>query len=150
MFNGSFMLLPRDGSSRGHGWEVTTPEQRKAFGEALQQALDHAGMSGRSLAGTLGLSATAVSKWLRGRTTPSPETVAHAERVLDTSPGALSGALGYVILEASADRRAPSVAEAVEADPRLGPKERAVLLTVYRELIRQYARARAEPTGPTS
>jgi transcriptional regulator with XRE-family HTH domain len=129
---------------------LATPEQREAFGKALQQALDDAGMSGRGLAGALGLSPTAVSKWLRGRTTPSPDTVARAERVLKTSPGALSSALGYVILEASADRRAPSVAEAVKADPRLGPKERAVLLTVYRELIRQYATARSEPTEPTS
>jgi len=129
---------------------VTTPEQRKAFGEALQQALDDAGMSGRGLAGALGLSPTAVSKWLRGRTTPSPEMVARAEGVLDTSPGALSGALGYLILDASADRRVPSVAEAVKADPRLGTKERAVLLTVYRELVRQYATARSEPTEQTS
>lgn len=144
------MLLPPVTNSEESSWGVTAPEQRKAFGEALQQALDHAGMSGRSLAGALGLSPTAVSKWLRGRTTPSPETVARAESVLDTSPGALSGALGYVILEASADRRAPSVAEAVKADPRLGPKERAVLLTVYRELVRQYATARSEPTKPTS
>jgi transcriptional regulator with XRE-family HTH domain len=143
------MLWARHGSSEGHSWEVTTPEQRKAFGEALKEVLDHAGMSGRGLAGALGLSPTAVSKWLRGRTTPSPETVAHAERVLDLDPGALSSALGYVILEASTNRQAPSVVKAVEADPRLGPKERTVLLTVYRELVRQYARARSEPTEPT-
>jgi transcriptional regulator with XRE-family HTH domain len=142
--------LARGDDSSGSPQRVTTPEQRKAFGEALQQVLDHAGMSGRGLAGALGLSPTAVSKWLRGRTTPSPETVARAERVLDTSAGALSGPLGYVVLDALPNRRAPSVAEAVKADPRLGPKERAVLLTVYRELVRQYATARSEPTEPTS
>jgi transcriptional regulator with XRE-family HTH domain len=142
------MLLPGD-SGEGHGWEVTTPEQRKAFGEALHQALDRAGMSGRGLAGVLGLSPTAVSKWLRGRTTPSPEKVAHAERVLDVEPGALSSPLGYVALDPSTDRQAPSVAKAIEADPRLGPKERAVLVTVYRELVRQYANARSESTEPT-
>jgi transcriptional regulator with XRE-family HTH domain len=128
---------------------VTTPEHRKAFGEVLQQALDRADMSGRSLAGALGLTAAAVSKWLRGRTTPSPETVARAERVLDLDPGALSSVLGYVVLDASTERQAPSVSKAIEADPRLGPKERAVLLTVYGELIRQYARGRSEPTEST-
>jgi transcriptional regulator with XRE-family HTH domain len=129
---------------------VTTPEQRKAFGEALQQALDDAHMSGRGLARSLGLSPTAVSKWLRGRTTPAPETVARAESLLRVSPGVLSSPLGYVTLEASAGRQPSSVAEAVKADPRLGPREQAVLLTVYRELVQQYAAARAEPTEPTS
>jgi transcriptional regulator with XRE-family HTH domain len=129
---------------------VVTPKQREAFGEALGEVLAEARISGRGLARALGLSPTSVSKWLRGKTTPPPETVARTESLLNLSPGTLSGPLGYVVTDASVAPRASSVAEAVKADPRLGPRERAVLLTVYRELIRQYAATRSDQAEPTS
>lgn len=129
---------------------MATPEQREAFREALRQGLDEARMSGRGLARALGLSSASVSKWLSGRATPPPSTVARAESLLNVSPGTLSSPLGYLVLDPSVDHRPASVQEAVKADPRLGPQERAVLLAVYRELLRQYATARSEPTKPTS
>jgi transcriptional regulator with XRE-family HTH domain len=121
---------------------VTTAEQRKAFGEALRQALDDARMSGRTLARELNLAPASVSKWLRGKTTPPPETVAQVEGCLRLSPGTLSRPLGYVLVNELSDHGPSSVAEAVNSDQNLGPQERAVLLAVYRELIRQYGAAR--------
>lgn len=123
---------------------MTTAEQRKAFGGALRQALDDARMSGRSLARELELSPASVSKWLRGKTTPPPETVAQAEKCLSVSPGTLSRPLGYVLVGELCHHDPSSVAEAVNSDQSLGPRERAVLLAVYRELVQQYGRARRE------
>jgi transcriptional regulator with XRE-family HTH domain len=123
---------------------VTTDEQRKAFSEALRQALDDARMSGRSLARELKLAPASVSKWLRGKTTPPPETVARAERCLRVSPGTLSRPLGYVLVNELSDHGSSSVTEAVNSDQDLGPRERAVLLAVYRELVRQYGAAHGD------
>jgi transcriptional regulator with XRE-family HTH domain len=123
---------------------VTTAEQRKAFGEALRQALNDARVSGRQLARDLELAPASVSKWLRGKTTPAPETVARAERSLGVSPGTLSRPLGYLLLDELSDHSTSSVAEAVNSDGNLGPRERAVLLAVYRELVHQYGPARGE------
>jgi len=128
---------------------MTTAEQRKAFGEALRQALDDARMSGRSLASELKLAPASVSKWLRGKTTPPPETVARAERCLSVSPGTLSRPLGYVLVEEGLGDHSPSsVAEAVNSDQSLGPRERAVLLALYRELVQQYGRVRRKSIEP--
>ncbi len=129
---------------------MTTAEQRKAFGEALRQALDDARVSGRQLARDLELAPASVSKWLRGKTTPPPETVARVERSLSVSPGTLSRPLGYLLVDELSDHRSSSVAEAVNSDHNLGPRERAVLLAVYHELIQQYGRARRGSSEPGS
>ena len=129
---------------------MTTAEQRKAFGEALRHALEDARMSARQLARDLELAPASVSKWLRGKTTPAPETVARAERSLGARPGTLSRPLGYLPVDESSDDRPSSVADAVRSDANLGPRERAVILAVYRELVHQYGRARGESSGPES
>jgi transcriptional regulator with XRE-family HTH domain len=127
---------------------VATAEQRSAFREALQQALDDARMSARGLARALGMSPASVSKWIREKTTPAPDTVARAEKLLEVEPGTLSRPLGYVVIDEPGDMRPSSVAEAAKSDPRLGPRERAVLLAVYRELVRQYANAVRKAVEP--
>ncbi len=129
---------------------MTTAEQRKAFGEALRQALDDARVSGRQLARDLDLAPASVSKWLRSKTTPAPESVAKAETFLGVSPGTLSRPLGYLLVDDLGDHRTSSVPEAVKSDGSLGPRERAVLLAVYRELVHQYGRARGESSEPES
>src|SRR6266545_909388 len=105
-------------------------------------------MSGRQLARDLKLAPASVSKWLRGKTTPPPETVARAERCLSASPGTLSRPLGYVLVNERTDHGSSSVAEAVNSDQNLGPRERAVLLAVYRELVRQYGAAHGDSIEP--
>ena len=127
---------------------MATAEQRRAFREALQQALDDARMSARGLARALGMSPASVSKWVREKTTPAPDTVARAEKLLEVEPGTLSRPLGYVVIDEPGDSRASSVTKAAKSDPRLGPREQAVLLAVYRELVRQYARAGGKSVEP--
>jgi len=113
---------------------MPTEEQRDAFRHALRSAREDAGFSTRKLAGALDLSQSAVWQWEEGRTLPRPEMVTAAERALGVEPGRLSRLLGYVSTEV-ADRPVASVLEAVDADPRLGDRERTVLRTVYRALV---------------
>jgi len=107
-------------------------------------------MSGRQLARDLELAPASVSKWLRGKTTPPPETVARVERSLNVTTGTLSRPLGYLLIDELSDHSSSNVAEAINSDHNLGPRERAVLLTVYRELIQQYGRARRRTSEPGS
>jgi transcriptional regulator with XRE-family HTH domain len=118
---------------------VPTAEQRRAFAQALQKALDDARVSGRALARELGISQASVAQWLRGETAPRPARAAEVERLLKQDPGSLTKLLGFVTVDDTHDGRRVSVADAVEAEPRLGPREKALLLVVYRELLKRYA-----------
>jgi transcriptional regulator with XRE-family HTH domain len=130
------------GPSRRTTKRVPTADQRFAFAHTLRTALTEARVSGRSLAEALGLSPASVSKWLMGKTTPGPDTLARAEKVVGLEPGSLSRPLGYVLVPPT-QSDAPPVSEAVRADPKLGPREQAVLLAVYKELVRQYSTAQS-------
>jgi transcriptional regulator with XRE-family HTH domain len=132
--------------SRRKSKRVPTADQRFAFAQTLRTALTEARVSGRSLAEALGLSPASVSKWLMGKTVPSPDTLARAEKLVGLEPGSLSRPLGYVLVPLTPSDAAP-VSEAVRADPKLGPREQAVLLAVYKELVRQYSTA--QPLPPT-
>lgn len=115
---------------------MPTEEQREVFRRALQQARQDTGLSQRALAAALGLSPGAVSQWELGQTAPRPAMVAKIEQELKLDDGALGRLLGY--LPAGVQERAVvSVMEAVEADPRLGPREREILAGLYRQLVRQ-------------
>ena len=128
---------------------MPTPKQRQAFVGALAAALREADVNGRGMAEALGLSPSSVSKWLRGKTTPAPEALARLEKLVGQEPGSLSRTLGYVPAEAPRTSQA-KVADAVRSDPRLGPRERAVLLAVYRELVRQYSPTGGGKTPPSA
>jgi len=115
---------------------VPTEPQRKAFRKALRRAREEHGLSKRGLALKIGVTQSAVWQWEEGRVSPRPELLAVLEQALDLAPGALAYLLGYLPPEGLS--KAPvSVAEAIEADPRLGGKERKLLVTMYRELVRQ-------------
>jgi transcriptional regulator with XRE-family HTH domain len=116
---------------------VATAEQRRAFSTALQEALDGARISGRELARRLNLSQAGVQQWLRGKTAPRPATVARVEQLLEQEPGTLARVLGYTVIKQVSDGRVFNVTEAINAEPRLGPREKALLLSMYRELLRQ-------------
>jgi transcriptional regulator with XRE-family HTH domain len=116
---------------------VATAEQRRAFSTALQETLDKARISGRELARRLNLSQAGVQQWLRGKTAPRPATVARVEELLEQEPGTLARMLGYTVIKQVSDGRVFNVTEAINAEPRLGPREKALLLSMYRELLRQ-------------
>jgi len=79
---------------------------------------------------------SAVWQWEEGKVSPRPETVAALEQALGLQPGALAQRLGY-LPAGGGDTVTASVIEAIEADPRLGRRERELLAAMYRELIRQ-------------
>jgi transcriptional regulator with XRE-family HTH domain len=126
---------------------VPTAEQRERFASALRQALADLKLSGRALARAVGVSPAAVGHWRRGETAPRPDMAAKLETALELDPGALSRLLGYVVINQTDDGRALSVAEAVQAESRLGPLEKTLLMNIYRELLRHHSRSAGESHG---
>ena len=115
---------------------MATKAQRSVFRHVLQQARSEAGVSQRELARLVEVSPGAVSQWETGETAPREETTVALERVLKLDPGSLGSLLGYVPAAAGVERAAVSVAEAVEADSQLGPREQRLLMALYKELVR--------------
>jgi transcriptional regulator with XRE-family HTH domain len=124
---------------------VATADQRENFARALGRARAECGLSQRELAAALGVSQASVSQWLTGQSTPKPERVAELERVLRLAPNALARHLHSAPSSELARRPAMTVAEAAEADPRLGEREQRILTAVYRELVHE--RAAEQPDG---
>ena len=115
---------------------MATATQRVAFSRALQRARRDAGLSQGALARALDVSRSAVSQWELSLTAPRPATTTRLEQILELEPGTLSRPLGQV----PADTTKPtsvSVSEAIETDPRLGRRERELLLAMYRQLVKQ-------------
>ena len=124
---------------------MATADQRKHFARALQRARSECGLSQRQLATALGVSQASVSQWLTGQSAPKPGRLADLERVLRLSPNALARHLGYLPREEPDPKSVMTVAEAAEADPRLGEREQRILTAVYRELVHQ--RPSEKPDG---
>jgi transcriptional regulator with XRE-family HTH domain len=116
---------------------VATVEQRESFGRALQRARAECGLSQRELAAALGVSQASVSQWLTGQSAPRPARIADLERVLRLAPNTLGWHLGSSPDTTTAPKPIMTVAEAAEADPRLGEREQRILAAVYRELVHQ-------------
>ena len=115
---------------------MATHWQRERFGEELREAMAAAQMNQRALAKAAGVTPSAVSQWTLGQTAPRPEMVAKLEGILSLPEGTLGRWLGYTPASVS-DRAMASVIEAIEADPRLGERERELLTAMYRQLVRQ-------------
>jgi transcriptional regulator with XRE-family HTH domain len=118
---------------------VATTDQRENFARALGRARAECGLSQRELAAALGVSQASVSQWLTGQSAPKPERVADLERVLRLAPNALARHLGFAPSDELDGKSVMTVAEAAEADPRLGQREQRILAAVYRELVHQRA-----------
>ena len=115
---------------------VTSSQQQQAFRQALAHARQERGWSQRELARAIGLSQSAVSYWEQGKSLPEPFNVVELERVLELESGTLARLLGYMPA-ATMRREMATVLDAIMADPELGERERELLLTMYRELVRQ-------------
>jgi hypothetical protein len=72
----------------------------------------------------------------RARALPTEANVAALERQLNLQPGSLSRLLGYLPAGA-VEREMIGVIEALEADPKLGERERELLAAMYRQLVKQ-------------
>jgi transcriptional regulator with XRE-family HTH domain len=129
-------MLMAQVSDPGRGRSVATEPQREAFRKALRRAREASGLSKRGLALRVGVTQSAVWQWEEGKTSPRPEMAAALERALGLQPGALAQRLGY-LPAGSVGTATVSVIEAIEADSRLGKRERELLAAMYRELLRQ-------------
>ena len=115
---------------------MVTAEQKTAFRRALRRAREAAGESQSGLSVKIGVSRSAVWQWETGRALPTEANVAALERRLNLQPGSLSRLLGYRPAGAAA-REMIGVIEALEADPKLGERERELLAAMYRQLVKQ-------------
>jgi transcriptional regulator with XRE-family HTH domain len=116
---------------------VATDEQREAFRRTLRRAREIRGLTQRALSRAIGLTNSAVWQWEEGKAVPRPEVVAKLETTLGLTPGVLSRLLGYLPITQAGDQATMDVLAAVEADPKLGERERKLLATIYRELVAQ-------------
>jgi transcriptional regulator with XRE-family HTH domain len=123
--------------------DVATDEQREMFRRALQRARRERGLSQRELSKALSLSHSTVSFWERGESIPAIDNVIELERVLDLQSGELSRLLGYMPL-VTMRQEMIGVLDAIVADPELGADQRELLMTMYRELVRQARQHRGE------
>jgi transcriptional regulator with XRE-family HTH domain len=130
---------------------VATADQRESFARALGRARAECGLSQRELATALGVSQASVSQWLTGQSAPKPERIAELEHVLRLAPNTLARHLGAAPSDELHGKPVMTVAEAAEADPRLGDREQQILAAVYRELVHQRAAEQRDgdqaPTG---
>jgi len=89
----------------------------------------------------VGRTPSAVWQWEEGRGAPDPPTVAKLEKLLGLKRDSLARPLGYAVPD---DESSPTVtvADAVNADPRLDESGRTLLMDVYRWLVRDRAARR--------
>jgi transcriptional regulator with XRE-family HTH domain len=123
-------------TTTGDSDRMATEEQKAAFRRALRRAREAAGHTQMGLSLTIGVSRSAVWQWEEGKVTPTEDNVAALEKELQLQPGALSRLLGYLPAGA-VEREMISVIEALEADPKLGERERELLAAMYRQLVKQ-------------
>jgi len=115
---------------------LVTEERKAVFRRALRRAREAAGQSQSGLSQAIGVSRSAVWQWEEGRAVPTEGNVAALEQELGLQSGGLSRLLGYLPADA-VDRETISVIEALEADSKLGERERELLAAMYRQLVKQ-------------
>lgn len=115
---------------------MATETQKAAFRQALARYRNARNWSLRRLATEVGVSSSTAGYWEKGRTLPTPTNVVALEQALGLDPGTLARLLGYLPIAEDVDKATMDILQALERDPRLGKRERAVLTAVYRELTR--------------
>lgn len=124
---------------------MATEAQRASFRLALQKTRNEAQMSQRELAALVGVSPGTIAQWETGDTAPRADRTVELEGALGVEEGIFSRLLGYLPVGPQ-DTAVMTVLEAIEADQRLGDRERELLATMYRELVRQRRKAVSEAT----
>lgn len=116
-----------------YGVDVSEQEQRTTIelGEFIRQQRQRANLSLRRLADRAGISNPYLSQIERGIRKPSAQILKQLSRALSISAETLYSRAG--LIEDGANP--PTVVEAIEADERLTPRQKQVLLEMYRTLI---------------
>lgn len=112
----------------------STPEQRLAFGVALKEAAQAAGVgTTTALAAYLTendvqTGQTTVSSWFRGKDEPPRPTLVAIEELLGLEPGELSCRLGWLPVGSHID----DIEAAILADPRYTPAHADAIIAMLR------------------
>lgn len=126
-----------------------TAERRRAFGEALGEAMQMRSMTQLELGQTLGITQSAVSAWKAGQAAPEPDVVFAVEQSLTMPAGWLSRHLGFV--PADFRKQPPvSVPDAALVDPLLDEPGKRAVIAVYRELTSRGGVKRGRPKASST
>lgn len=104
------------------------------FAAALDQLLTTRGMSGEDLADAVGVSASTVSSWRRGKARPEAANVEAVEDALSVPSGHLARHLGY--LPVSQGPQAESIGEFLKREGLLTDEQQLVLIQVHAQFLR--------------
>lgn len=106
----------------------------RQFGRALALEIERAGRAPSEIAAQMGKSASWLSNWIKGLSTPRTPAEAFAvEDEIGVSPGSLTQLLGYVPV--GAEKMTCTVAVAIAGDPDLTDTEKDVLMNTYQVLV---------------
>ena len=110
------------------------------LGGFIRQQRERANLSLRRLADTAGISNPYLSQIERGIRKPSAEILSRLSRALEVSANSLYAMAGLL----DEDVQYPTITEAVDADDRLNPSQKKVLLDMYRALVQSNGSAHTE------
>jgi transcriptional regulator with XRE-family HTH domain len=124
---------------------MTAPDPVSALGEVIRRQRELNRLSVRQFAEMAGISNPYLSQIERGLREPSQRVVDAIARSLQTSAEALYEQAGIVPDE---EPVATTTREAIQADPRLLPRQRRALLEVYDAFVAAAAARRGGGPGP--
>jgi transcriptional regulator with XRE-family HTH domain len=130
----------RYGADQGVGG-LPTAAQKEEFRRVLRETRTRRRLSLSALGAAAGVSKSAAAQWESGRSLPVPAKVPDLERALELEPGGLSRLLGYLPIATGDDKTSLDVIEAIRRDARLGEHGQELLITMYRQLLRQREQA---------
>ncbi|MGH8875697.1 MAG: helix-turn-helix domain-containing protein [Acidimicrobiia bacterium] len=117
-------------------------ESKPDLGAFIRQHRERANLSLRRLADRAGISNPYLSQIERGIRKPSAEILKRLSRALQISAESLYSRAGLI----EEGNPAPAVVEAVDADETLSPRQKQVLLDLYRALVDASAAAEEQET----
>jgi transcriptional regulator with XRE-family HTH domain len=117
-------------------------ERRRAFGQALRDAIAIRKMTQDEVSSAIGITQSAISAWVNGKSAPGDiDTVYQVEQLLELPTGHLARLLGY--LPEGEVAPAADFEAVVMGDPLLSDEQKRGFLAMYREFTA--ARRRRPP-----
>jgi transcriptional regulator with XRE-family HTH domain len=105
--------------------------KHRDLGSYIREQRERANLSLRRLADSAEISNPYLSQIERGIRRPSAEILKRISRALEISANSLYAQAG--LIDDEVDR--PTVTDAIDADPRLSPNQKKVLLDMYKALL---------------